>query len=212
MRRPGRLHAPSLHALADPPAVLHGRPTITLRAPQPGSFVPAIDSGDLVSPGSAIGTLVVLGQSFAVIAAQVTGFAIQLVDPALTTHGRRAVGYGDILVALDLSPSRQAAGGEAAPDPSAPHAAASSAGALGLVFRAPTGGRFYGRPAPDKPPFVVPGAQLTQGATICLLEVMKTFSRVTYGGSGLPDTARVVRVLVAEGADVNAGEPLLELA
>jgi acetyl-CoA carboxylase biotin carboxyl carrier protein len=215
MRRPGRLHARSLPALVDPPALLHGRPTITLRAPQPGVFVPAIDTGDMVPAGSAIGTLVVLGQSFAVIAAQVTGFAVQLVDPALTTYARRTVGYGDILAALDLSPSRHAAGGEATSDPSTPHTAASVSGAgaagLGLVFRAPTSGRFYGRSAPDKPPFVVPGAQLTHGATICLIEVMKTFSRVTYGGSGLPDTARVVRVLVAEGADVNAGEPLLEL-
>jgi biotin carboxyl carrier protein len=40
---------------------------------------------------------------------------------------------------------------------------------------------------------------------------MKTFHRVTYGGAGLPDTARVRRVLVADGADVNAGDPLLAL-
>src|SRR6185295_14307976 len=146
-RRPGRLHAPSLHALADPPAQLHGRPTITLRAPRPGIFVPALDSGDLVAPGSAIGTLVVLGQPFAVVAAQVSGFALPLVDPAPATYARRAVGYGDILVALDLSPSRHAAAGDAAPDPSASPSAASG---LGLVFRAPTGGRFYGRSAPDK--------------------------------------------------------------
>jgi acetyl-CoA carboxylase biotin carboxyl carrier protein len=45
-----------------------------------------------------------------------------------------------------------------------------------------------------------------------LLEVMKTFHRVTYGGPGLPDTARVVRVLIADGDDVNAGDPLLALA
>jgi acetyl-CoA carboxylase biotin carboxyl carrier protein len=80
-----------------------------------------------------------------------------------------------------------------------------------MVFRAPTSGRFYGRSAPDKPPFVAPGAQLAHGATICLLEVMKTFHRVTYGGPGLPDTARVRGVLVADGDDVNAGDPLLAL-
>jgi biotin carboxyl carrier protein len=34
---------------------------------------------------------------------------------------------------------------------------------------------------------------------------------VTFGGPGLPGTARVRRVLVAEGADVNAGDPLLAL-
>ena len=40
---------------------------------------------------------------------------------------------------------------------------------------------------------------------------MKTFNRVTYGGPDLPETARVSRILVAEGADVNAGDPLLAL-
>jgi multidrug efflux pump subunit AcrA (membrane-fusion protein) len=40
---------------------------------------------------------------------------------------------------------------------------------------------------------------------------MKTFHRVTYGGSNLPDRAKVRAVLVAEGADVTAGDALLAL-
>ncbi len=75
------------------------------------------------------------------------------------------------------------------------------------MFRAPTSGRFYGRPSPDKPSFVDRGAELQTGTTICLLEVMKTFNRVTYSGA----PARVRDVLVAEGADVNAGDALLAL-
>jgi len=81
----------------------------------------------------------------------------------------------------------------------------------GLVFRAPTSGRFYGRPTPEKPAFVTVGAELTIGTTVCLLEVMKTFNRVTYGGAGLPERAVVVAILVADGADVTAGDPLLAL-
>ena len=42
---------------------------------------------------------------------------------------------------------------------------------------------------------------------MCLLEVMKTFNRVTYSGT----PARVRELLVAEGADVNAGDPILGL-
>jgi acetyl-CoA carboxylase biotin carboxyl carrier protein len=114
------------------------------------------------------------------------------------------VSYGEALVALDPSLQRTA-GAAASPE------AATAASVGGLVFRAPTSGRFYGRSAPDKPAFVTDGASLATGATICLLEVMKTFHRVTYGGAGLPDTARVVRVLVADGDDVNAGDPLLAL-
>jgi acetyl-CoA carboxylase biotin carboxyl carrier protein len=198
MRRAGRLHAPAVDALA---ANVDGM--IELRAPQPGRFVPALAAGDLVSPGGVIGELVVLGRAIAIVVPRATaaGIAIRV---ASAPH---AVGYGEAVVAIDPSLEQRAAGatGEAA-------AAAGAAPTIeGLVFRAPTSGRFYGRSAPDKPPFVVEGAQLARGATICLLEVMKTFHRVTYGGAGLPDTARIRKLLVQDGADVNAGDPLLAL-
>jgi acetyl-CoA carboxylase biotin carboxyl carrier protein len=196
--RAGRLHAPEIEVLVTPPR--DERTTIELRAPSPGMFVPWIAQGDLVTPGAAIGELVVLGRASALVVprtAEATGLALRI-PPA--TH---PVGYGDVLVALD--PSLHLATGAAGAS------AAASSAVDGLVFHAPTSGRFYGRPAPDKPPFVAEGTQLTAGTTICLLEVMKTFHRVTYGGPGLPDTARVRRVLVADGADVNAGDPLLAL-
>jgi acetyl-CoA carboxylase biotin carboxyl carrier protein len=200
VRRAGRLHAPELDVLV---VRSHGESaTIELRAPGPGGFVPWITQGNLVTPGSAIGELVVLGRSSALIVPRTgdaaAGIAIRL------TAAVHPVGYGDVLVALD--PSLQVASGAGAPAVSA-----SSAGVDGVVFCAPTSGRFYSRPAADKPPFVTEGTELTPGTTICLLEVMKTFHRVTYGGAGLPDTARVRRVLVTDGADVNAGDPLLAL-
>ena len=203
MKRAGRLHAPELTVLV---TYTRGElATIELRAPSPGMFVPWIGQGDLVTPGAAIGELAVLGRISALVVprtagdAAAAGIALQL-PPA--TH---AVGYGDLLVALDPSLQRAA-------DPRGESSAAVQATALGLVFRAPTSGRFYGRPAPDKPPFVAEGTQLATGTTICLLEVMKTFHRVTYGGPGLPETAQVRRMLVADGDDVNAGDPLLALA
>jgi biotin carboxyl carrier protein len=54
------------------------------------------------------------------------------------------------------------------------------------------------------PPFVTAGAALAAGTTICLLEVMKTFHRVTYAGA----PAQVKSVLVADG---DAGTPWLAL-
>jgi acetyl-CoA carboxylase biotin carboxyl carrier protein len=59
---------------------------------------------------------------------------------------------------------------------------------------------------------VQPGDELTVGQTVCLLEVMKTFHRVTYGGKGLPERARVQSVLPAEESDLNAGDIILVLA
>jgi acetyl-CoA carboxylase biotin carboxyl carrier protein len=82
----------------------------------------------------------------------------------------------------------------------------------GLTFAAPTSGRFYLRPAPGKPAFVSVDDVISAGTTVCLLEVMKTFHRVTYGGDGLPERARVVAVVPVEEADVNAGDVLLQLA
>jgi biotin carboxyl carrier protein len=60
---------------------------------------------------------------------------------------------------------------------------------------------------------VAPGDLLRDGQTVCLLEVMKTFNRVVYeaGAHGLPAAARVVEVLVADEADVDAGTALLRL-
>jgi acetyl-CoA carboxylase biotin carboxyl carrier protein len=197
----GRLHAPELAALVAPPDA--SRATALLRAPAPGLFAPAIARGDLVAPGSSIGELIVLGRASALIvpAAAPTGIALAL---PIAVH---PVGYGDVLVELDPSLSLAAGATGAA----AAAAAAAAASVDGLVFPAPTSGRFYVRPGPDKPPFVAEGTELAAGTTICLLEVMKTFHRVTYGGPGLPTTARVRRVLVADGADVNAGDPLLAL-
>jgi acetyl-CoA carboxylase biotin carboxyl carrier protein len=229
MRRSGRLHAPELAVLVGTPS---GDPaTIPLRAPGPGMFVPWVGQGDRVAPGSDLGELVVLGRASILVVPRTAsltpaGIALRL-PPAV-----HPVAHGDLLVEIDptggfaprpagkagrvptphlasLDPSLQGAAGGSA-SASSPAAATGDA-ALGLVFHAPTSGRFYGRPGADKPPFVAEGTQLTAGSTVCLLEVMKTFHRVTYGGPGLPDTARVRRVLVADGADVNAGDPLLAL-
>ena len=56
------------------------------------------------------------------------------------------------------------------------------------------------------------GDEIKTGAAVGLLEVMKTFNRITYGGPGLPETATVVRVVPSDGDDVEAGDPLLELS
>jgi acetyl-CoA carboxylase biotin carboxyl carrier protein len=205
VRPTGRLHAPAIDAIVAPPG---DRAVLELRAPMPGIFVPSIAQGDLVTAGGVIGELVVLGRALLLVVprsagAGALGIAVQL--PSTASH---PVGYGDVLVAVDPSRALASSGPGARSEPTA----TAPATVAGLVFRAPTSGRFYGRSAPDKPPFVTEGTQLAPGATICLLEVMKTFHRVTYGGPELPETARVTRVLVADGADVNAGDPLLALA
>jgi acetyl-CoA carboxylase biotin carboxyl carrier protein len=207
-----RLHAPRLDLLVEELAgdAAAGR-RWTLRSPAPGWFRPLAPLAAWSTPGTPIGTLDVLGRTHLLVVPRGVAGATEApeslpVDAAAPALSPRAVGYRDPIVRL----SSQTQGGAISADAAAP-ASATAPTADGLVFRAPTSGRFYGRSAPDKPPFVAPGAQLAHGATICLLEVMKTFHRVTYGGPGLPDTARVRSVLVADGDDVNAGDPLLAL-
>jgi acetyl-CoA carboxylase biotin carboxyl carrier protein len=118
-------------------------------------------------------------------------------------RARLPVDFGAVRVTVDP----RGLGAESAPAGAraADAGAAAAATAHGRAFRAPTSGRFYGRPTPGAAPFVSPGVELAPGATICLLEVMKTFNRVTYAG----EPARVREVAVADGADVNAGDVLL---
>jgi acetyl-CoA carboxylase biotin carboxyl carrier protein len=170
-----------------------------VRSPAPGWFHLLIAADHLVTQGDVIGELEILGRTIRLTAPAVRGLVKLPPGPALA---RRAVSYGDVLfrIATDVSIGAvEAAGGKTAQ------------AAHGLVFRAPTSGRFYGRPTPDKPPFTQAGAELSTGATVCLLEVMKTFHRVTYAGDDVPPRARVREVLVADGADVNQGDALLAL-
>lgn len=170
-----------------------------LRAPAPGYFRVLVAADHLVSPGDVIGELEVLGRITKLTAPRVRGLVKLPAGPALA---RRPVSYGDVLLRV----TADVALGALAAD-----SATTSAAAHGLVFKAPTSGRFYGRPGPDKPAFVAQGAEVSTGTTICLLEVMKTFHRVTYGGADVPPRARVREILVADGADVNQGDPLLAL-
>jgi len=106
--------------------------------------------------------------------------------------------------------------GPRAQDAGAPGAAPASAAkpasdVQGLVFRAPLAGRVYFRPSPDKPRFAEPGDVVARGATVFMLEVMKSFNRIAYGGESLPERARVVSLLIADGADVELGTPILQL-
>ncbi len=168
-----------------------------LVCPMPGQFRAAVATGDVCRAGMTLGELDVLGRVAHVAAhsADARGVIARVADGAIE--------YGGALVALDPNAALlgQPAMAAAAENKHAGEPA-------GRVFRAPTSGRVYTAPGrTDKPAFVVAGAALQASATICLLEVMKTFHRVTYAG----EPARVAAVLANDGADVDAGDPLLAL-
>jgi acetyl-CoA carboxylase biotin carboxyl carrier protein len=194
--RGGRLFEPALEALA--------RSTdagVQLRAPAVGTWRPAAPLPPL-TPGAPIGELEILGVLHRVVVPQgVAGVAIDF-DPR---HGEIAVAYGEVMLVVDPEGAVAARG-----EPVASSNAASS-GERGLVFDSPLAGRFYARPAPDKPTFVTPGDIVSTGQTVGLLEVMKTFNRITYGGVGLPERARIVEIVPADEVDLDAGDTILRL-
>jgi acetyl-CoA carboxylase biotin carboxyl carrier protein len=67
-------------------------------------------------------------------------------------------------------------------------------------------GVFYRRPAPDKPPFVEIGSEVGPDDPVCIIDVMKMFSRVPAGVAG-----RVVEILAEDGQLVEHGQVLMRL-
>jgi acetyl-CoA carboxylase biotin carboxyl carrier protein len=171
-----------------------------LRAPAVGLWRGAPAEGEIVSPGESLGQLEVLGVLHRLVA---PAGARGVVVGSPSGVARVAVGYGDVLVRLD--PLSAAAARAEQTD------SAQETDAGGLALRAPTSGRFYCRPGPGKDAFVEAGDEVSTGTTVCLLEVMKTFNRVVYGGDGLPERARVIAVVPEDESDLDAGDIILQL-
>jgi acetyl-CoA carboxylase biotin carboxyl carrier protein len=75
-----------------------------------------------------------------------------------------------------------------------------------IVIRAPMVGTFYRAPSPGAQPFVTEGQPVEPDTTVCIIEVMKLMNSIHAGERG-----RVRQILVADGASVQAGAPLIVL-
>jgi acetyl-CoA carboxylase biotin carboxyl carrier protein len=172
-----------------------------LLAPRPGLFRAAAPEGTLLAPGMVLGELEVLGARLRLrVPAGAQGIVVAHATRPRTA--RRPVEHGERLLTLDAA---QVAGVAAI-------VTEAEGGARGsLAFRAPMSGRYYARPAPGAEAFLQVGDVVETGRTVAILEVMKTFNRVQYGGSGLPARARIAAIVPRDGDDVSAGDPLLQL-
>jgi biotin carboxyl carrier protein len=174
---------------------------VRLRTPEVGTFTCSLSAGALVAPKALAGVIHSLGRRFQlVVPPGVTG----RIATARPERVHEAVGWGTVLYELEPLEAGAAATANDKPKTSAATAA--------LVLRAPYSGRFWHRPAPGDPAFVEPGRVVTEGQTIGLLEVMKTFTQLAYRAErGLPPRARIVRIAVPDGGEVKDGGVLLEL-
>lgn len=117
---------------------------------------------------------------------------------------RTPVAYNQPL--LRLSPFREdiheGAGG------SGGAAVAGAADAELIPVESPSEGIFYRRPSPDSPLYVDIGSRVTVGSVVGLVEVMKCFNQIRYGGPGLPEQGTVAKALVEDAAEVTFGQVL----
>jgi acetyl-CoA carboxylase biotin carboxyl carrier protein len=182
---------------------------IEVRSPVVGMWRNAPPRGVVVTGSMPIGELEVLGVLHRlVVPTGVRGEVVEVRDRQ--GRARVPVGYEELLLVLDP----EAVGSLESASTASPGAAGEPVHEGALVFAAPSAGRYYGRPSPDKAPFVSVGDVIEHGQTVCLIEVMKTFNRVAYhaaSGRPLPSPARVVAIRPSDGDDVEAGEPLIEV-
>jgi acetyl-CoA carboxylase biotin carboxyl carrier protein len=72
-----------------------------------------------------------------------------------------------------------------------------------LTIKSPMIGTFYRKASPDKPNFVEPGDEVTQGKVVCIIEAMKLFNEIESEISG-----KIVKVLVEDASPVEYDQPL----
>jgi biotin carboxyl carrier protein len=170
-----------------------------IRAPMVGLWSAPPRNGAVVEAGSPVGTLAQLRRRhFLVDPDGVSGRVAIEGRP----HDARPVEYGQIL--FRLTPLASPEGGKGAS-----RVASAPAPSGVLAVGSPTDGVFYRRPALDAKPYVEVGDRIKTGQPLGLIEVMKTFNPIGYGGAGLPDEAEVVEIVASDGQEVRAGQTLV---
>jgi len=174
-------------------------------APAVGLWSGHPHGGALVGPGSKVGTLEVGNRRYDLVLPDgASGRVVGSVPRDRTV----AVEYGEVLLVLaPVATGDAAAVGDDGTRLGHPGGVDLPEGARAVV--APTDGVFYARPSPEAPAFVAPGVRVRTGHVIGLIEVMKTFNQIPYGGPGFPEEAEVLEIRADDGGEVRAGQVLV---
>ncbi len=179
--------------------------TLIVASPVVGRTDLALRPGVFLNRYDRLLTMLVLGRRHTLrLPRDVQGWVVEtFVGNELTP-----VAYGAPLLRLDP----RTAGGPGIGEPArrGTGEAADDAGDS-IVVKAPTEGIFYRKASPDSPPFVALGATVTTGTVLGMVEVMKCFNQITYGGPGLPESGEVTGILVEDAAEVQFGQPLFRI-
>jgi len=175
-------------------------------APHVGRYLHAPPVGTHLAPGAPAGRLRVLRKTYDLIVPARGG---GLVREVLVSGRTVPVEYGQPLLSLALGAEGLELDTTASAEPEAETDEALPEGALAV--RAPTDGIFYRRPSPEEPAYVAEGEVVARGKVLGLVEVMKCFNQIAYGGEALPERAKVLRVVPADSEEVGHGQVLFVL-
>jgi len=178
-----------------------------IRAPRVGIFRRGAVETDLVAQtGDVVGTLGVLSRRIPlVLPADVDGHIAE----SMLSDRTQAVEYGQPLfrIRAETSGGVKKGAGPASVAAESQGAAEVPEGCFPVL--SPIDGIFYTRPSPGAPPFVETGAVIETGRTIGLVEAMKSFNAIAYGGPGLPPRAAIVEIRAKDTSEVRQGATLL---
>lgn len=181
--------------------------TLLVTSPVVGMADGAPQVGVFLNPFDRIITVKILNQRYVLrLPRDVHG----RVTEAFIPNAYTPVAYGEPLARLD---PRVLEGGLDAADGRAGSAGASGAAEdAGLItIKAPSDGIFYRRPSPDSPPYVEVGSVVSTGGMLGLVEIMKCFHQITYGGLGFPEKGEIVKILAEDASEVRFGQALFQI-
>src|SRR5262245_29135963 len=174
-----------------------------VRSPQVGVYRGRPRAGSRRGAGETVGTLAILNRTIdLVLPVGVEGI---VTDVAINDRAV-PVEYGQTLFTLI-----PAAGIAVSPEVSEGTATSKDSGLPeGTVpVICPIDGIFYRRSVPNAPPFVAVGETVETGRTLGLIEAMKSFNAVAYGGPGLPERAVIVEIRAGDAGEVRQGGVLV---
>jgi len=172
-------------------------------APGVGLWSQLPPPGVLLGPGSVIGSLSQLNRHFKLLLPDKAAGGIAVGIPR---KRQLAVEFGQLLFTMTPvgeTPLQRIAAGDAAGGDEV-------AAGRGTIV-SPTDGVFYRKSSPDAAPFVEVGSRIKPGASIGLVEVMKTFNQILYEGPGCTEEAEVIEIRCEDAEEVSAGQILVVL-
>ena len=175
-----------------------------VRAPGVGVYRDRPHAGSRRVASETIGTLAVLNRALDLI----LPVSVEGVVTDVAIHDRAVpVEYGQTLFTLLPAAGINPPAATTALTPGAGGDTGLPEGTIPVIC--PIDGIFYRRSSPAGPPFVTVGDTIETGRTLGLIEAMKSFNAVIYGGPGTPGSAIIVEVRAGDASEVRQGAVLV---